>query len=101
MKRHGAPYVVFGARKGKANKAVIGGVSRKLGGGTRAVIIYQLNHYKELGSTDITDDDIEGEYFTMYFCHRENLEVFIRALQDILDNWREDDENKAGSNREF
>ena len=32
-------------------------------------------------------EDVEGEYFTLYFCTKDSLQEFIATLQEALEAW--------------
>lgn len=86
-----APHIVFGAGN-KADKAIIGFRSKQVDG--YEVHICQCEKEHEFGDNlpnlpeiVIQNEDITGEYFTMYFCKRESLRAMIRVLQEIDDKW--------------
>lgn len=80
-----APYAVFGAGD-KANKALIGFKSQFMSGYEVHICECEGNH--AIGDDGVVqNDDITGEYFTMYFCKRESLRAMIRVLQTLDDMW--------------
>lgn len=80
-----APYCVFGAYD-KADKALIGFKSQLTNG--YEVHICQCSKEHDFGDDDVVqNEDISGEYFTMYFCKRKSLKAMINVLQKIDDMW--------------
>lgn len=80
-----APYCVFGAFE-KADKALIGFRSQLTSG--YELHICQCSKEHDFGDGGVVqNEDISGEYFTMYFCKRESLRAMIRVLQKLDDMW--------------
>lgn len=81
-----APYVVFGSGK-ISRKGLICYPSNRTGGWAAKVV--QLKDGAEAAKPGEKFDiaEIDGEYFTMYFCNKSSLIQFIGTLMDALGEW--------------
>lgn len=80
-----APYCVFGAYD-KADKALIGFKSQ-LTNGYEVHICQCSKEHDFRDDSVVQNEDISGEYFTMYFCKRKSLKAMINVLQKLDDMW--------------
>lgn len=81
-----SPYVVFGANKDNADKAIIGFKSENMSG--YEVHICECEGDHKVGDSGMVQNaDITGEYFRMYFCNRESLHAMIKVLREIDEMW--------------
>ncbi len=80
-----APFVVFGAGE-NAHKGVICYSSRNTGGWA-AKIVQLADSTQTKPGQQFTMEDVEGEYFTLYFCTKDSLQEFIATLQEALEAW--------------
>lgn len=80
-----APFVVFGAGE-NCHKGLICYPSNAVGGWAAKIVQLADNTAAKPG-TEFDLAEIEGEYFTLYFCTKDSLREFIATLQEALEAW--------------
>lgn len=80
-----APFVIFGAGE-NSHKGVICYPSRNTGGWA-AKIVQLADSTQTKPGQQFSMEDVEGEYFTLYFCTKDSIREFIAALQGALEEW--------------
>ncbi len=80
-------YVVFGAEE-NPTKGLLARRCDKHEPGEYAVEIVELDNDGSIHYGDLFEvESISKRYTTLYFCKREGLDTFIRALKKIQDSW--------------
>lgn len=83
--RKDAPFVVFGAGE-NSRKGLICYQSNRTGGWAAKIVqLADATQVKPGEEFDIAE--VEGEYFTMYFCTKDSLRQYIATLQEALETW--------------
>lgn len=83
-RRSGPGWVVFGAGDDPSKCLVVR--PPKDGGGTWELLICQIKDgaQYEYGA-EVSAEDLDGLFFTLYFCKPDSVRAFIRALEIILE----------------
>lgn len=80
-----APFVVLGAGE-TARKGILCYPSNETGGWA-AKIVQLTDAEAAKPGTKFDLAEIEGEYFTLYFCTKDSLRQYIATLQEALEMW--------------
>lgn len=79
-------YVVFGA--GDEPNKVLMIAKPPNGPGEMALVIGQArNNGKYNYGDDVVAEDVEGIYTTLFFCKRESIDVLIKTLEKMREEW--------------